>query len=213
MEPSLESDGKCVLDLQFLPCIDYFIKLKQFKEVIIDHHEKYLKQTCRNRCYILGANNVIQLVVPVKKGSQRRPMNEVEIDYTHVWINTVWRSIASAYGKAPFFEFFWEDLHRMMVKKHELLFQLNSELLTFCLKCLKLDENVAYSKSYIKPGRIGITDLRSSIKPFNAEINDINHNPTRYTQIFGNKFVPNLSIIDLLFCEGPRASEIIANSK
>ncbi len=210
----LQTSGKQLLfELQFLPGIEYFSALVKYSNVLFDQHEHFVKQTYRNRCHILGANGTITLIVPVVKGSQKTAMQYVEIDYSHKWVAPLWRSILSAYGKSPFFEFYSDDLKQILMAKPQHLWDLNLQLLSYCLKCLDMDISFTFTDKYFDPEESSISDKRGQIHPKVDFSRNLLYFPYSYTQIFGNKFVPNLSIIDLLFCEGPNAREILKRSE
>ncbi len=201
-----------LVDLQFLPSIEYFVALMKYPNTLFDQHEHFVKQTYRNRCHILGANGLTRLIVPLIKGSQKTAMQFAEIDYSHKWATPLWRSILSAYGKSPFFEFFGDDIHDILLTQPQFLITLNTELLSYCLKCLDIDIELRFTERYFEPTESSITDIRSLIHPkVDFKVNQL-YTPNSYIQIFGNKFVPNLSMIDLLFCEGPNAREILKRS-
>lgn len=192
-----------VIELHYFPCVSYFAVLTQAQQVWIEAHENYVKQTCRNRCYILGANNVNRLTVPVKLQSEREKtsIREVIIDHNQKWKNIHWRSIVSAYGKAPFFEYYAPELERAFFKTEISLFDWNYQLLTLCLKLLKINTQIDSTQSYQHHYEQNTIDLRSRLY---AE-NDLPLAQPVYQQVFGKEFVKNLSVIDLLFCEGPHA--------
>ncbi|MDA0196606.1 MAG: WbqC family protein [Bacteroidetes bacterium] len=212
MNGSKQTYTKVLIEPQLLPSLEYFAVLIQFDEVILDVHEHFVKQTFRNRCYILGPNKVLPLVIPVSKGSQRLPLNEVAIDYQQDWLNKFWASVQSSYGKAPFFEFYSDQLKAILYKKQLLLHQLSIDLLTMCLTCLGIDITLKHSINYEEHPTKGKLDLRSVIHPKRPFSENMFLHPATYTQIFGNNFVPNLSIVDLLFCEGPNALTILKKS-
>lgn len=204
--------NKLLIELQFLPSLEYFVALRKFDKVVFDQHEHFIKQTYRNRCYILGANKVIDLVVPVKGGSQKIPMKDVQIDYFHNWVGPLCRSISSAYGKSPFFEFYSDELFKILKSGEDQLLDMNRRLLSFCLECLQIDIPHSYSTQYHSDEKEQITDLRSHIHPKKSFKQRNLYRPEPYNQIFGSKFVADLSIIDLLFCEGPHSVEILNKS-
>ncbi|MEQ9423229.1 MAG: WbqC family protein [Cyclobacteriaceae bacterium] len=200
-----------LIEIQFLPSLEYFCCLLKHP-VTLDRHEHFVKQTYRNRCYINSANKVIPLVVPIKSGSRRLPMAEVPIDYRQKWLNSLWSSIQSAYGKSPFYEFYEEEFHSVLFSKPDFLFDLNFKLLTLCLRCLQINLELKLSTGYHLTEDRGLNDLRSKIHP-KKPFGDRNfYRPYSYTQLFGNNFVPNLSLIDLIFCEGPNAGAILRKS-
>lgn len=202
--------NKIIIDIQYLPCVAYFALLTKFDEIIIDIGENYPKQTYRNRCKILTANGIHHLTVPVLKTGEKQATKEVQIDYSQKWFNNHWRTIASSYGKSPFFEYFAEEFYMIFTKKQKLLVELNLDLLTLCLKMLNIQTNLFISEKYIDLNNDNsLIDYRSLLTPQKPyHLIGFNDNLT-YTQVFGMGFEPNLSVIDLLFCEGANAKNII----
>lgn len=175
-------------------------------------YENYSKQSYRNRCEILTANGIDVLTVPVLGGNSKTLVRDVRIDYTQKWVNRHWRAIQSAYGKAPFFEFYAEQFRQILHGQPEFLFDLNWSILTVCLKFLQLDNDLKFTSGYTKQLQNPADDFRSAIHPKKKNSGSLHHKPVSYTQVFGNKFVKNLSILDLLFCEGPGANQILKSS-
>lgn len=132
-------------------------------------------------------------------------ITDIKIDYTQKWLNNHWRAIHSAYAKSPFFEFYGDSLHAVLFKHHSFLYDLNHELLTMCLKWLKLPVHLQESLAYEKSVDSCIKDLRNVISVKNKALSDSTSPTKPYTQVFGNAFVSNASLIDLVFCTGPKA--------
>ena len=193
-----------LLDLQYLPSIAYFQAITRSGEVVLERHEHFVKQTYRNRCRINTANGPAMLIVPLGEKHGKTPVTDLRIDYSQKWLNNHWRAIQSAYGNAPFFEYYADDLHRILFKRSPFLYELNYELLTMCLAWLKLNTNLRETTGYDKQPLSSVTDLRSVIHP-KKELLESFYTPVAYVQVFGKKFAPNLSIIDLVFCLGPGA--------
>ena len=198
-----------LIDLQYLPQAYYFALLLTEQEIEIDGYEHFVKQTYRNRCRILTANGIDDLSIPVLGGKKKNLTKDIRIDYSQKWFNRNWRAIQSAYGKAPFFEYYAEDLLAVYQKKHEFLFDLTHELLTQCLDFLQFDVTLKFTTAYHSLEKTPQNDFRSKINPKSTP--DIINTYTQfiYPQVFGNNFVNNLSVIDLIFCEGPQAGVII----
>jgi len=201
-----------LIDLHYLPCLEYFACLSNYSRLIVDIHEPYRKQTYRNRCHILTTQKVEVLSIPVLNGNRKPSVKNLKIDYQQKWVNNHWRALQSAYGKAPFFEFYSDFFRNIFYDKKEYLIEMNLEFLRLCLGFLNMEIKLELSDNFIEEVPMGVDDLRSHIypkEPFNKR--DI-YNPSPYPQIFGESFYGNLSVIDLLFCEGPNAGHILKNS-
>lgn len=208
-DKNTSKNGSVLIDLQYLPSIAFFQELARADIIILEAHETFQKQTFRNRCEILTSNGKEALIVPIVHGGNGYIKN-VQIDYSQRWAQIHERTIRSAYGKSPFFEFFMDDFSAVLFKKHTYLWDLNYELLTVCLEKLTLKKGIFESNSYIKPQEVPVycKDLRGKILPGieNTE-GQIGMKP--YKQVFGNEFVNNLSIVDLLFCAVLDSSELL----
>jgi hypothetical protein len=203
---------RILIELQYLPPISYFVLLSGASEVIVEKFEHYEKQTYRNRCYINTAQGPDILIVPLTEKHGKTAVHQVKVDYSQKWMNRHWRSIQSAYGKAPFFEYYADDLDKVLFQKHETLYQLNYALLTMCLKWLRYNIQISETSLYEKDLPTSITDFRSVLNPKKAGSCNKFYKSVQYRQVFGSKFVDNMSIIDLVFCEGPGALSIIQAS-
>lgn len=197
------------IESHYFPSIAYFRAIKNADKLIIETKEYFVKQTYRNRCEIMTANGVDKLIVPLTSKHGKVSMLDVRIDYSQKWLNGHWRAIQSAYGNAPFFEFYADGLHKILFSKKEFLLDLNMALLTICLKWLKLSPQIAETVTYEKNTDNGILDLRDVIRAKNKDLLPAALISPPYMQVFGNMFAKNLSLIDLLFCEGPGASEVV----
>ncbi len=201
-----------LIESHYLPSISYFASICSTKKIILESNEHFVKQTYRNRCEIITANGVEKLIVPLTSKHGKVRMKDVRIDYSQKWLQGHWRTLQSAYGKAPFFEFYCDQLHSILFSKKEFLFDLNIVLLTICLKWLKLSPEITESMSYVNEPTEGILDLRNVIRAKNGDLPSSPVVSFPYTQVFGNMFVKNMSLIDLLFCEGPGALEVVKSS-
>ncbi len=204
-------NNSIIIELHYLPCIEYFGYLSKYKTVFIEKHEHYVKQSYRNRCSIRGANKIEDLIVPVKhKGKQL--ITDIEIDYHQKWLGTHTRAIMSAYGKAPFYEYFNEEFLNILRKRHKWLFDLNLELLTICLKLLRMEFEIKFTDDFDKLPKNDQIDVRGLIHPKRKDYEQTNYISFEYSQVFGNNFVGNLSVIDLLFCTGSQSLDIVKNT-
>ena len=187
-------------EVQYNPSIAYFQRVMQAESILIEKHEHYIKQSYRNRCHILTAHGVKELTIPVKKGNRKTIISELEIDYSQNWINVHWRSIRSAYGSAPFFTYYSDYILSIYEQKPTFLFNLNLDLLHFYLKCLNIKKPVLCTDTYKPEYNEEVADLRNKIHPkIKSAILEIK----TYNQVFGKQFAPDLSIIDVLFSQGP----------
>jgi hypothetical protein len=199
------SSKPILLELHYLPNIHYFTQIIESEVIWIEAHENYLKQSFRNRCYILTANKVERLTIPIvhKKGV-KIPIQEMQIDDSQKWQNKHWRTIQSAYAHAPFFEYYSDYFKKVIFEEESSLFQLNLKLFKTCLELLGMKKQICMTHDFAVVEN-EVRDLHNSIRPnTQSEINF-----ESYQQVFGDKFISNLSILDLLFCEGPNASSIL----
>jgi hypothetical protein len=205
------SASSILIELHYLPCIDYFVSIIKSGRLHIEIHENYQKQSYRNRTSILGANKIQTLTIPVCHG-QGIPilMKDTKIDYGQNWMNIHLRSIRSGYAKSPFFDYYFESFEQVLLKRHRFLWDLNLELLTVCLKLLNLKTAILFTQTYNFEPDVEIMDLRNEINPKKESYNQDIIDRLSYTQTFGKAFAGNLSIIDLLFCEGNNSLKHLA---
>ena len=201
-----------LIEPHYLPSLEYFAAISQCEKVVLEVSEHFVKQTYRNRCVINTSQGPLTLVVPLAVKGNRIPFRDVRIDDRSRWRTIHWRAIVSSYAKAPFFEHYRDDLGKLIGQSGPFLLDLDLALLSFCLKSLGNKIELSETTSYEKTAGPGILDLRSAIiakRPYS----DPPRRPIRpYRQVFGNEFVPNLSIVDLLACEGPRAPAFLRSS-
>jgi len=200
-----------ILPLFYLPPIEFFDKIiKHSEHIIIENAEHFPKQTYRSRASIHSPNGKLDLIVPVIKGKNvHTPIKDVKISYDFDWQRLHWLSLQTSYRSSAFFEFYEDDFAPFYEKKHEYLFDYNEELLTLLLKLLKLDVQYSYTKDYEKEYP-DFEDYRNTILP--KIESDYQTKP--YFQVFEdrNGFMPNLSIVDLLFNQGPRSVQHLQTS-
>jgi hypothetical protein len=202
-----------LIDLHYLPSLEYFTLLKNFTRIEFEVYEHYVKQSYRNRCFINTAQGVQMLVVPVTNKSGKTILKDVHVDNSVRWRNNHWRTLESAYRKAPYYEHYAEDLNKILFKQHEFLVELNLDLLSFCLKSIRHKPDLAVSLAYQQITTPDYLDMRSAIQAKIPYSSRKHYRATPYYQVFGNQFVTNLSLVDLLFCAGPQAGSILAASQ
>jgi hypothetical protein len=201
-----------LIEAHYLPSIAYFAALHDASEVVLEKHEYYVKQSYRNRCHIVSASGKETLIVPISSKHGKVQINEVRIDYSQKWLNNHWRTIRSAYGKAPFFEHYADELERQLLKRHIFLYDLTHDMLSMCLKWLKWKTVIKESEKFEKTPPASVFDLRSVLNAKDQTNLFQFYLPVSYRQVFGNTFVANVSVIDLIFCTGPEASKVIRAS-
>lgn len=204
-----------LIELNYLGPLAYFSIIANAQKVHIEAHDSFIKSSYRNRCEILSANGRQLLSIPIKGGRNHNQLyKNVKIDNTQNWQNVHWQAIKSAYGRAPFFEHYSIYFEKFYKKNWENLFDLNLALFKLCTKLLKIDTNYNLTNSFSKELEDNnvITDFRSKLSPkiskdLSAEI----YESKPYLQVFSDRFPfeERLSIIDLIFNEGPNAKSIL----
>jgi hypothetical protein len=193
-----------IIDNQFFGCINSYSKLIQYSNIKIEQFDNWQKMSFRNRCVVAGSNGLIHLTVPVEKGRDQKSLyKDVRINYTGHWQKQHWRTIFSCYGKAPFFEYyrFWIETF-FLEKKFEFLFDMNLEIMDWVCSILKCVGKYSLTHSFRQGNEI--VDYRNKWLPKNFQSGE---GGIKYFQLFEDKigFQSNLSILDLLFCEGPNS--------
>jgi hypothetical protein len=195
---------KSVFSSCYLPPVYYYMHFIKAEEAVVDVNEFFVKQTYRNRCTIVGANGLQDLIVPIENRSSKILMKNMRIANVENWQKNHWKTIESAYRKSPFFEYYEQDLYSFYsTKKYDNLVAFNTELFTKINQLLNLKTVFVFSDKYIESSDF-VEDYRTEISPKNKQLV---FNQKQYIQVFGDKlgFQPNLSIIDLLFNEGPNS--------
>lgn len=194
--------------------LQYFARLVKEEEILLEQYDSYVKQSYRNRCEIMGPNGILILSIPVKrKKGSKSLLKEIRIDYDTPWNKVHWKSLTAAYATSPFFEFFRDELMPFYEKKYDFLVDLNMALIELSLKMMGLQIPLSMSENFtaIK----GEDDPRYFIHPkLDARIADPDYSQFPYHQVFEEKlgFYPNLSILDLLFNEGPGSLLVLKKS-
>jgi hypothetical protein len=198
----------CLLSTAYLPPIQYMGKFLTGEDVILETQENFQKQSFRNRCYIYGANGKQCLVIPVKKDHNRKmPIAGVEIDYRESWQANHIKSFRAAYRTSPFYEYYADGFEAFYAQKVERLFDWNLGLLHHILHLLQIRLLPGYTVRFEKTPA-NMRDFRNTIHPkTRLSRPDPAFKPGKYMQVFQERygFIPNLSIVDLLFNEGPNA--------
>ncbi len=180
--------------------------------VCFDKAEYFQKMSYRNRYYITGANGLIPLSIPLQQGrEQRKRMAEVGISFAENWQVQHWRTLVSVYNRSPYFQHYEPSLQQLFEKKFELLYEFNLASVVWLINQLKADVEIKTTDVYRKEYENDVADLRN-LKPGAEKLPVKESEP--YYQLFNerNGFIPNLSILDLLFSEGPYALQWLKNN-
>jgi hypothetical protein len=204
---------KALIELHFLPSIEYFCALAPYDTIVVEKHENFTRQTYRNRCHILTSQGVCKLTVPVISRGKVK-ITDVEIDRSVRWQDRMWRSIESAYAKAPYFEHYADELRAELFYNGKYLYEMNYRLLSMCLLWLGWHKPILETSKYEKIPLASHADLRNVISAKKDCRQRGFYLATPYQQVFGKEFSPNLSVLDLVFCEGPYGTTLVkASSK
>jgi hypothetical protein len=209
-----------------------FAALRHADGLLLEAHEHYRKQTYRNRCLIRTAQGVQPLTIPVIDGNraEKVSISEIEIDYRQNWIHRHWRTLQTAYGNSPYFEYYADYLRDIYVSKPALLFDLNLAFLRLLLKCFRLTLPLHLTTEYrshystaqpsllfsgLDATQAAIADRRDWLTPKATARTPEPDIPAAltlvrpYPQVFGPCFEPGLSVLDLLFSQGPAAGSFL----
>ena len=193
-----------VLPMFYLAPVEYFVKLNTYKpDILIESEEHFPKQTYRNRTNVYTPDGVLCLTVPVTKGAKNHTnIKDVKISYDFEWQRLHWLSLQACYRRSAYFEYYEDELVPFYEKKFDFLFDYNEQLLQFILKAMKIKVELKYTESY-EAEYSNLADFRNSIS--SKHETDIEQKP--YFQVLEDRkgFIKNLSIVDLLFNQGPHS--------
>jgi hypothetical protein len=192
-----------VLPMLYLAPVEYFMALNKHKpHIFIEREEHFPKQTYRNRANICSPDGMLALTVPVMKGSKNHTkVKDVKISYEFNWQRLHWMSLQACYRRSAYFEYYEDDFAPFYENRETFLFDYNEQLLQLLLKLTKIKTPFTYTETY-GVEYPALIDMRSSINPKKESM--IDQKP--YFQVFEEKngFIKNLSIVDLLFNQGPQ---------
>lgn len=193
-----------LLPLYYLPSISWLVEYSKAPSVLLEHCESFVKATERNRCAIAGAAGRQLLTIPIQGGRDHHQFyRDTRISYTDNWQKKHWHGIKAAYAGTPYFEYYSQKLESLYNQRQVFLFEFNLELLHTILGLLKLEVKHSLTVDFIWQTD-DVLDFRYRKVGERAEV-------PRYYQIFEerNGFIPDLSVVDLLFHLGPEAKSYI----
>lgn len=206
----MEHPATVLLPTAYLPPVQYMSHLAVSAEVYLEGGETFQKGGFRRRCELAGANGPLLLSIPLEKGKHNQlPIREVRIANRSDWGREHWQTIRSAYGRAPFFDFYAGELEALVRSRPTHLWDHNLACLQWLIGQLGLDTELRTTESYAADPGPQRLDLRNRInRRASIKEGDPWFEPQPYAQLFRERhgFLPNLSILDLLFCTGPQAA-------
>ena len=189
-----------------------YVSLAKAVNLVFENEDNYQKQTYRNRMYIYGANGKLLLNIPIKhsKLEQHQKYKEVKIENDFQWQKVHWKSLETAYRTSPYFEYYEDDFVGLFEKKQKFLLDFNYHCMEVVIECLQLETPKIKTTTYQKETNVE-NDHRLLISAKNPKFDYL----TPYTQVFEGKagFIPNLSVLDLLFNEGTNALMYLEQQK
>lgn len=194
---------KALLSTTYFGPVQWYQKLYRCEEVEIEQWESFQKQTYRNRCLIATTQGIQALTVPVERGSSQL-IKDIRISDHGNWRHLHWNALVSAYGESPFFEYYQDDIRPFFEKRWEFLLDFNEAIREKMCELLDIQTKVSYSLEFANALHSPLKDFREGIRPKHP-MEDPDFEPRTYYQVYQQKhgFLPNLSVLDLLFNMGP----------
>jgi len=194
------------------PCISWWAAASACDTLLFDNAEHFEKMTCRNRYYLAGANGLLTLSIPLRHGrDQRAAMHAVQVDNQTAWQIQQWRTIVSAYKRSAYFDYYEPSLGQIFTQRYDRLADVNLASMLWLKAQLKLNFNVTFTDEYLPEHPGAAYDLRKKLKRNETAVAPF----PSYYQLFSDRtgFLPDLSILDLLFSEGPHTMNWIEKNR
>lgn len=216
-----------VLSSAYLAPVRYYAQMLRYPHVVVEAYDHYMKQTYRNRCVIDSSSGELNLTIPVEKSeADKCLMKDVRISDHGNWRHLHWNALVSSYRHSPFFEYYADDFRPFYEKKWTYLLDFNEELCRLVCQLLDIPTIEARTSCYanadeglkvegdILPQTPAFDDLRHAITPKKGGDFDADYTSVSYYQVFSSRhdFLPELSIVDLLFNMGPEGLLVLQKS-
>lgn len=199
-----------LVELQLLPPIPTIIRSVKEGGLRIEAHETYQKRSFRNRFDILDAQGMDTISIPLKKGkNEQMPITKVEIAYEEPWQSKMIKKIATAYGKAAFYHDYSDSMFELIHQPKKSLYTFSKNLLIWALETIRLDLLVSETIRYNKIIEDGDQDWRNKKLSFYRNYSSKEYTVYAQTFEYNHGFIPNLSIIDMIFNCGPETELMI----
>lgn len=189
----------------YFPNIAHFVTALKVDNLTFEVCDNYQKQSYRNRSEIYAANGKLALTVPVSYTQKlRQQYKDVRISNTEDWQKLHLKSLDSAYRMSPFYEFYRDDLMSIFNSKFDFILDVNLKCFDVICECLQLKIDYNLTESYQESSDNDFRFLANARKGTYFQFE-------KYTQVFTEKqgYISNLSILDLLFNEGPNSENYL----
>ena len=200
----------CLIGCAYLAPIAFYRCLRDYDQVAVECCDTYQKQTYRNRCVIASPNGPQALTVPIVKPTPgHNRMRDIRISDHGNWRHLHWNALQTAYRNSPFFEYYADDFAPFYERKWEFLVDYNEALRLLVCQLIDIEPKVSLTDNY-QTDAADLDDFRPLLDP-NTQylIPNTQHPipPRPYYQVFAQRhgFLPDLSIVDLLFNMGPES--------
>ena len=197
------NERTALLQTTYFGPVQWYQKLRRYDQCLIEQYDSYQKQTFRNRCVIATANGMQALTVPVEHCEEKILLKDLRISDHNHWRRVHWNALQSAYSESPFFDYYVDDIRPFFEQKYEFLIDFNETIRQKICELIDFQPKVTYTTNFLNNHDADFREVISAKHP----LPDPDFEPKRYWQVFQHKhgFLPNLSILDLLFCMGPES--------